>query len=129
MPRQYSSMPHTSRLVLIARNGPALAQKTARAYDEQLRKEINEDWEKNGKKPLKDKDDDGDGTSAAGKRREIIVSTTDPESGLFHKGEHKVEFAYTAHVACDKNNFILGLEVTPGNVHDSLISDQVYEGS
>ena len=105
----------------------ALAQKTARSYDKQLRKEINEDREKNGKKPFRDKDDDGDGTGDAGEQREVIVSTTDPESGLFHKGEHKIEFAYTTHVACDKNNFILGLEVTPGNVHDSLIFDQVYD--
>ena len=102
----------------------ALAHKTARAYDEQLRKEIDEDREKNGKKPLKDKDD---GTGASGEQREIVVSTTDPESGLFHKGEHKVEFAYTTHVACDKNNFILGVEVTPGNVHDSVVFDQVYD--
>ena len=91
------------------------------------RKEINEDREKNGKKPFRDKDDDGDGTDDAGEQREVIVSTTDPESGLFHKGEHKTEFAYTTHVACDKNNFILGLEVTPGNVHDSLVFDQVYD--
>ena len=83
----------------------ALAHKTARAYDEQLRKEIDEDREKNGKKPLKDNDD---GTGASGEQREIVVSTTDPESGQFHKGEKKVEFAYPTHVACDKNNFILG---------------------
>lgn len=55
------------------------------------------------------------------------ASTTDPDSGLFHKGEHKVVFAYGAHVACDKNNFILNVEVTPGNVHDSVVFDDVYE--
>lgn len=53
----------------------ALAQKTARSYDKQLRKEINEDREKNGKKPFRDKDDDGDGTGDAGEQREVIVST------------------------------------------------------
>ena len=107
----------------------ALAQETARAYDQQLREEINQEREKNGKKPLKDKDDDGDGqvSSTGSGKNEIIVSTTDPESGLFHKGEHKVDFAYTTHVACDKNNFILGMEVTPGNVHDSLVFDSVYD--
>ena len=57
----------------------------------------------------------------------MTVSTTDPESGLFHKGEHKVVFAYTAHVACDEHNFVLGCEVTPGNVHDSMVFDAVYE--
>jgi len=102
----------------------ALAKKTARVFDEQLRKEINQDREKNGKKPLKDKDDDNDENPPG---NQIIVSTTDSDSGLFHKGEHKVEFAYTAHVACDKNNFVLGVEVTPGNVHDSVVFDRVYD--
>ncbi|WP_317116286.1 transposase, partial [Clostridium neonatale] len=55
------------------------------------------------------------------------VSTTDPESGLFHKGEHKKVFAYTANTACDKNNYILGFELTPGNVHDSVSFWGIYE--
>ena len=37
----------------------------------------------------------------------IKASTTDPECGVFHKGEHKKVFAYSANTACDKNNFIL----------------------
>jgi transposase len=102
-----------------------LASKTARIYDEQLREEINADRLNHGKKPLRDKNDDDNPTSGA--TREISVSTTDPESGLFHKGEHKVEFAYTAHVACDGNNFVLSCEVTPGNVHDSMVFDCVYD--
>lgn len=106
------------------KNRKKLAQKTARVYDEQLREEINRDRVEKGKKPLKDKDDNnGPGTGI----KQLTVSTTDPESGLFHKGEHKVEFAYTAHVACDKKNFILGCEVTPGNVHDSTVFDTVYD--
>ena len=52
-----------------------------------------------------------------------MVSTTDPESGVFHKGEHKKCFAYEAHTACDKHNFVLGVHVTPGNVHDSVAFD------
>jgi len=99
-----------------------MARKTARSYDQQLREEINQDRIQNGKKPLKDNDDDDD----KGKK-EITVSTTDPECGLFAKGEHKVEFAYTAHVACDRKNFILGCEVTPGNIHDSIVFDTVYD--
>lgn len=46
---------------------------------------------------------------------------------MFHKGEHKVVFAYTAHTACDKHNFVLGTTVTPGNVHDSAVFDKVYD--
>lgn len=99
-----------------------MARKTARSYDEQLREEINQDRIQNGKKPLKD-DDDADNKG----EKETTVSTTDPECGLFAKGEHKVEFAYTAHVACDRKNFILGCEVTPGNIHDSIVFDTVYD--
>lgn len=76
-----------------------------------------------GKKPLKERDDDDDKNGG----NTVTVSTTDPESGLFRKGEHKTEFAYTAHVACDDNNFVLACEVTPGNVHDSKVFDEVYE--
>ena len=99
-----------------------LAQKTARVYDRQLREEINADREAHGKKPFDDDGEDGGGES-----KEITISTVDLECGLFHKGEHKVEFAYTTHVACDENNFVLGLEVTAGNVHDSTVFDRVYE--
>ena len=101
------------------KNRKIMAQKTARVYDEQLREEINQDRMEHGKKPLKDQDDDKG-------LKQITVSTTDPECGLFRKGEHKVEFAYTAHVACDKKNFILSCDVTPGNVHDSMMFDAVY---
>ena len=101
-----------------------LAQKTARIYDESLREEIEADRSAHGKKPLKKRDDDDDESSG----NIVTVSTTDPESGLFRKGEHKTEFAYTAHVACDENNFVLACEVTPGNVHDSKVFDAVYEG-
>lgn len=103
------------------KNRKVLAKKTARSYDKQLRKEINQDCILNDKKPLKDNDDDEPG------EKQITVSTTDPECGLFHKGEHKVEFAYSAHVACDKKNFILDCDVTPGNVHDSIMFDAVYD--
>lgn len=100
-----------------------LAAKTARVYDEQLRAEIDADRGAHGKTPLKNDDDD----SSADGGYEVKESTSDPDSGLFVKGEHKVEFAYTAHVACDENNFILSCEVTAGNVHDSRVFDTVYD--
>lgn len=96
----------------------------ARVYDEQLRAEINADREAHGKKPFDDNDDKGDGKA---KTRTVTASTTDPDAGLFHKGEHKQCFAYGAHTACDKNNFILEVELTPGNVHDSVVFDTVYD--
>lgn len=97
------------------------AQQEARHYQRQLDEEIRKDREAHGKKPLKDDDDDGDSPT-----HEIKESTTDPECGLFHKGEHKIEFAYTAHTVCDKHNFVLGCELSPGNVHDSVMFDGIY---
>lgn len=105
------------------KNRKELAKRTARVYDQQLREEIDADRKANSKKPLKNHDDDDND----GETREITVSTTDPDCGLFHKGEHKVEFAYTTHVACDKHNFVLDCEVTPGNVHDSTVFDEIYD--
>ena len=48
-------------------------------------------------------------------------------SGLFVKGEHKRQFAYEAHTACDDNGFVVETVVTPGNVHDSVAFDDVYD--
>lgn len=93
--------------------------KAAKIYEEQLMKEINEDREKHDKKPF-------DGNNPP-KGKVINESTTDPESGVFHKGEHKKCFAYTAHTACDKNGYIMDVTVNPGNVHDSVAFDELYD--
>lgn len=95
----------------------------ARRYEEQLRKEINEDRQAHDKKPFDD-DDDGNKSSET---KQVTVSTTDPECGVFRKGEHKKCFAYGAHTVCDKHNFILDVEVKPGNVHDSIVFDEIYD--
>lgn len=60
------------------------------------------------------------------KSKNIKQSLTDPECGVFHKGEHKKVFAYSANTACDKNNFILGFVVNPGNIHDSSAFPKLY---
>lgn len=44
-----------------------------------------------------------------------------------HKGEHKKCFAYEAHTVCEKRGYVLEVKVTPGNVHDSVAFDTVYE--
>ena len=46
---------------------------------------------------------------------------------MFHKGEHKKVFAYCSNTACDKNNYVLGFHVTPGNVHDSVSFWELYK--
>ena len=101
----------------------------AKAYEEQLMEEINSDREAHGKKPFRDsKDDDDDDEPKPPKETIVAESTTDPDSGVFHKGEHKKCFAYEAHTACDKHNFVLEVEVTAGNVHDRVAFDRVYAG-
>lgn len=57
---------------------------------------------------------------------EKITSTTDPDAGMFIKGEYERQFAYKAHTACNKCGFVLGVEVTAGNIHDSVAWDAVY---
>lgn len=93
----------------------------AKHYQKELANEIIKDRAEHGKKPPKDKDHDNTPPT-----KNIKQSTTDPECGLFHKGEHKVEFAYTAHTACDKHNFILGVDVSAGNIHDSVMFDGLW---
>ena len=39
---------------------------------------------------------------------------------MFVKGEHERQFAYEAHTACERHGFVLAVEVTPGNIHDSV---------
>ena len=68
--------------------------KAAKVYAEQLREEVNAEREKLGKKTIEDEDDD-DSTPGGG-TVERTVSTTDPESGMFVKGDHERQFAYEA---------------------------------
>ena len=111
-------------------------------YAEELMAEVNADREAHGKKPFDDDDEQPpkggkkprDNTSKkklARRKKEkahtVTKSITDPDCGLFVKGDHKRQFAYEAHTACDKRGFILEAVVTPGNVHDSAAFDQVYK--
>ena len=41
--------------------------------------------------------------------------------------EHRKCFAYEAHTVCDRRGYVLEAEVTPGNVHDSVAFDKVFE--
>lgn len=106
-----------------------IAKQEALFYEDMLKKEINEDRAAHGKKPLKDKDDDNTPSSGNGssKEKEIKESTTDPDSGWFHKGEHKEVFAYAVETACDKHGWILGYTISPGNLHDSRTFKGLYE--
>ena len=105
----------------------------AKRYQEELLAEVNADREAHGKKPLDDEDEPPkaggkkqDNTSkkkqarrkkAAKKQKTVTVSTTDPECGMFHKGEHKRCFAYETHTACDKNGYVL----------EAVVADTTYK--
>ena len=110
-----------------------VAKKAARFYNEQLKSEINADREAHGKKPLRDRDeDDNDNDSdspsvPSGDLKEKKESTTDPESGWFHKGEHKEVFAYAVEAACDRYGWILEYSIHPGNEHDSKTFPAIYD--
>ena len=119
-----------------------IAHQEALFYEDMLRKEINEDRAAHDKKPLKDKDDNDNNQGSGGGSsdkfsdytddvplddKEIKCSTTDPESGWFHKGEHKNVFAYGIETACDKNGWILDFTVNPGNEHDSRTFKGLYD--
>ena len=110
----------------------------SKRYAKELMKEVNADREKHEKKSFNDDDDTPRASkpdkntskkklARRKKMKTITRSTTDPESGLFVKGDHKRQFAYEAHTACDKNGYILETVVTPGNVHDSVAFDDVYD--
>lgn len=99
--------------------------KAAKLYSEELRREVNAEREALDKKPIEDNDEDTAGGS--GGRVEKTVSTTDPDCGMYVKGEHERQFAYEAHTACDRHGYILGVEVTAGNVHDSVAFDGLYD--
>ena len=115
----------------------------AKHYAKELMEEVNADRDAHGKKAFDD-DDKNDLPSAPKKKRDntskkklarrkkeklhqVTKSVTDPECGLFVKGEHKKQFAYEAHTACDKHGFVLETVVTPGNIHDSVAFDEVYD--
>lgn len=110
-----------------------IAKEEALFYEELLKEEIGKDRQAHGKKPLKEKDDDsmppssGSGGNEEKEPATVKSSTTDPESGWFRKGEHKHVFAYAVETACDRNGWVLGYTVSPGNLHDSRTFKGLYD--
>lgn len=106
----------------------ATVKNESKFYESALQKEIAQDREFHNKKPLKDKNDDDNTPSSGGttEDRTIKQSTTDPDSGWFHKGEHKEVFAYAVQTACDRYGWILDYTIHPGNEHDSRTFPKLY---
>lgn len=101
-------------------------------YQRVIQKEIDEFRELNGRDRYFDDDQNNDGMSVTidDKTGEIIeeenedtktvtCSITDPDCGMFVKGEHERRFAYVDQTACDIYGWILAFDVNPGNMHDS----------
>ncbi len=77
-----------------------------------LEEEINEERIKQGRKIFEYKDEL--------KEKHIKVSTTDKESGYYHRDNKEKGFMYLDHrTVDDKCNIIVDAYITKGNVHDS----------
>lgn len=106
----------------------------AKAYDEELLKEINKEREKLNKEPFKSIEkkelefDERTGREIeVKKKKHIKKSKTDPESGNYHKGEHEKCFVYTHQAFSEGNGFVVACSTNAGNMHDSVAFDGVYE--
>jgi len=77
-----------------------------------LEEEINEERVKQGRKPFEYKDEI--------EEKHIKVSTTDKESGYYHRDNKEKGFMYLDHrTVDDKCNIIVDCYITKGNIHDS----------
>lgn len=85
----------------------------AKKRREWLEEEINEERRKQGKKEFEYKEEY--------EEKHIKESTTDKESGYYHRDNKEKGFMYLDHRTVDhKANIIVDAHVTKGNVHDSL---------
>lgn len=77
-----------------------------------LEEEINEERVKQGRKPFEYKEET--------EEKHIKVSTTDKESGYYHRDNKEKGFMYLDHrTVDDKCNIIVDCYITKGNIHDS----------
>lgn len=97
-------------------------------YIRDLEEAVNAERLANGKKPLRDHDDNSgpdsdDSDSGEGDSRELKdrkTSSTDPESGYMCRTEKEKGFMYLDHRTVDgAHNIITDVHVTPGNVSDT----------
>lgn len=90
------------------------AKRSTRKYLDELDKDINEDRQAHGKKAFTEKDNDEE-------KKEIKVSTVDPDSGYMVRDGKPKGFFYLDHRTVDgKHAIITDSHTTPANVHDSI---------
>lgn len=85
-------------------------------FEDLLKMESNEE---HGKRPPKEKYDDHNtpsGPSGGKGEKTIKTGMSDPKGRWFRKGEHKNVFAYAVQNECDKNGWIIGYSIHPGQV-------------
>lgn len=87
-------------------------EKTVKKRRLWLEEEINEERRNNGEREFNYKDEE--------EEKHIKVSTTDKESGYYHRDNKEKGFMYLDHRTTDgKSNIIVDCYITKGNVHDS----------
>ena len=89
-----------------------IIEEVVKERKEWLEEEINEERRKNGYKEFEYKDET--------EEKKIKISTTDSESGYYHRDNKEKGFMYLDHRTVDhKCNIIVDCHITKGNVHDS----------
>lgn len=89
-------------------------------YQKELEEEVNADRIAHNKQLLKSK------KKEVPDKKNIKTSKNDTDCGYFHKGEKEKCFAYNANTACDRHGYVLGMNLYPGNVHDSQAFYGIY---
>ena len=85
-----------------------------------LEQEINEERKRIGKKEFEYKNEI--------EEKHIKTSTTDPESGYYHRDNKEKGFMYLEHRTVNgKCNIITDAHVTKGNIHDSVVCEERLE--
>ncbi len=88
--------------------------KQAKKRKKEIEQEINEERKRLGKKEFEYKDEY--------EEKHIKVSTTDKESGYYHRDNKEKGFMYLEHRTVNgKCNIITDAYVTKGNIHDSVV--------
>lgn len=78
-------------------------------YTDALNQEINELRVEEGKKEID-----------FNEPKKVTKSLTDPDCGIFHKGEKERQLAYSNQVISDESGWILASEVFAANLHDGV---------
>ena len=77
-------------------------------YTKNLHKEINEIRRQENKKEIN-----------FDQKKKVAVSNTDPDCGMFHKGEKEKQLAYSVQTAVDENGYIIDCKTVSGSMNDN----------